>query len=531
MDPNSSMAPSTAEKSIFQKSTVQIVVPDTTPSLSDTTTQEEIDAVLSETKAGLFFDEITPILVLLRTQLPSEILALCMPYLNFSITAHLTAFPAQPGSTPQIPTEEPPIKLVLDTITAASPKLIVLPQSQPDASIAVFQAELHLRHPERILSRPAVYFSASVFLKPPTAPTPDPLDDYLPSGVPLSSNVLSPLLSAPPFANTHLSLPSSRLDKVIPLLNPTDTDIRPLRASTSTLKIHPVLLLRTTRTLFPSTVYLTLTISVPPTSPTLHLTSASTTIPNLPITLLPTPSLPTTLYPTDRTTLTFTSTPPAATAPISLTLLATLSSRPIKLHRLLPPPTPRAPPTTRSKHWSAPASRPTTAISGPGGVKGELRLSLSGPQRVRRGDEFKLTLFVLNSTRRKRRLGIVGPVVRGGGRTGSTGRGGSVANAVMDSREVMGLIYGGGERRRSVGGGIRGGGGAYRAEVVCLDTEVRCVLQPGGCQDVALRLRAVSVGAIGVEGIVVVDLDSRETCVIGEGWEAVCFEDSEDLMT
>lgn len=496
---------------------------------------------------------------MLQTPLPLEVLKACLPYLHVSITAHLTAYPAHPGATPQIPADEPSVKLALDTISSPHLSLNLPEQNIHNASIAFVRADLHLRHPERQLSRPAIFFAASAYLRPPPVAPSDPLDDYLPSGIPLSSNVLSPLLSTPPFAETNISLPASRLEKVIPLISSTDHDLRPVRATSQMLKVNSALLLRTSRTLFPDNVYLNIDMHVPPGSSTaITLDHVECHIHGLTVTPLSTTTLPMTMEPSDRMAFVFKSDGRAAAANAEFQIAATAKLeggliRRLRIGRtLLAPSAARVPTKERAKHWSVPKGAQRQSMTNDHnehGVKGEVKISISGPAKVKMGAVFKIDLFVLNAGSRRRRLNILGPASKSSSNS-SSGRPGqnrsswvvdqpvpqhgktvvgerkaSMAPVIVDDKELFMQASGtrGAERRRSGTFAITGN---HRAEVVTLDTEVRCgALGPGACQGVSIALQTLSVGVISIEGIVVVDLDSRETCLIGEGWESLCYDD------
>ncbi|GAM86286.1 hypothetical protein ANO11243_042980 [Dothideomycetidae sp. 11243] len=528
--------PSAADKSAFQRSTIQIIIPESLPPLpEDIHNVADIDELAAKQRTSFFYDEITSFLIVLRAPLPPQALTTCLPYLNASITAHLAAFPAHASATPQIPPEDPPIKLTLDSVSKSHPELVTLNEQSPHSSTAVFRTELYLRHPERLLSRPALYFAASVFLKTPPAPPLNPLDDYLPSGSPLSSNVLAPLLSTPSFAAAGINLPSSRLEKVMPYIASSNHDIRPLRATTPISRIAPALLLRTSRTLFPDIVYLTLDVQVPTAPPTaVRIQTLDAQIPNLSITPLTTIPVPTTMNPGDRTAFVFQSDTRAssAQATFSITAVAQLdntTTRSLRINRVLHAPSARIPPRDRPKHWSIskPARTSTTsdALSDSKPSGGDLKLSLSGPKRIRPNEPFYLHLSILNLATRKRRLHVLGPAPRPQTKTSwaVSASAERSAPAVLDQRDLGSLVRP--ERRRSVRQ-LRSG----RVEVLPLKVEVKAgVLAPGSCREIRLGMRAVGgEGVVSVEGIVVVDVDSRETCVVGEGWEVLCYDSDSD---
>ena len=412
---------------------------------------------------------------------------------------------------------------------------------------------MHLNHPDRPVFRPNVQFAASASLKFSESATTDPLDDYLPAGIPLASNLLSSLQSIPPFRNGSINLPSSSLERAVPFLSTGRDDNRPIRISSQSFLVRPAMLLRTSRTLFSNVVYLPLDVHNPPSAPLdIQIVKADCHIEGCANKQLTSSSGPWHLLPGDRTTLVFQADSGASGASASFDILSTVALQDgteckLQISRTMRAPlSSQIPVKTTVKHWSLPHrnSRPPTVATTvgspeveytkPGG--GELKVSISGPSRVPVGSIFTLTFYLVNQCPRRRRLHILSPPISTAAAERQTRTSWiaptwadnpqNIAPAVLEARErYAGAVGGKQERRRSGTGRAGRYSTAYHAQIIPLDTEIKVgSLAAGACTEARLTLQALSVGVISVEGLVIVDLDSRETCLIGEGWEGLCVD-------
>ncbi|PSK37458.1 hypothetical protein B9Z65_2200 [Elsinoe australis] len=552
------MAPSNAEREAFQHSKVEILVPGGQAASNLRTIKQDVIAQLREgQRSQFYFDEILPVVVVISAALPESSLTTCLEHSYLSVSAHLHAYSPQQEQGPHGFKQEPSIKVTLGSFSAntSSPKH-VYSHSQEQSS-AAFIGELHLHHPERQVLRPNIYFAASLRLDMPPTAAPDPLDDYLPSGVPLPANLLAPLLASPAFAGTKLNLPASRLEKMVPISATPMTEAPPIRGTSVQSPIIPALLLRTSRTLFPDQVYLSVDTQVPMNSKTtVELLKAEARLPSSSVSALTTIALPASLKPGDRTTFIFRTHAQAGASIAQYRLTASLrtaNGTDIKLtirRNLNAPQGAKVPTRERVKYWSVPkgTSRPPSTVTGPKepneNTKQGLKITINAPKQIQVGEILSVNFFVSNNGARKRRLSILGPsspapsrganrsswiASRSNNTTSRVAGRENISNAVVESRELYAQITGQkhADKRRSaqLTSSAASKPVSQRAEIVTLDPEIRLgTLQPGACHEVSMKIRVVSVGVINIEGMVVADLDTRETCLIGEGWEGVCHD-------
>ncbi|PNS19789.1 hypothetical protein CAC42_7756 [Sphaceloma murrayae] len=555
------MVPSVADAEAFQRSKIEIFTPGgESASNVGNLNYADLEHLRKTQRSHFFFDEITPIVVVISSALSETSMGACLGLSHLTVSAHLIAFSPQQDQAPQSGKQDPSVKVALGAITPDLSTATCIHSVSTDVTTAIYTGELHLHHPERQVIRPSVHFAASLLFEQPSTSEPDPLDDYLPSGVPLSANILSPLLASPAFAGTNLNLPASRLNRVVPLSAVPVVEARPVRGASQRYTIGPALLLRTSRTLFPDQVYLSVDTQVPIHSKSaVSLQKAEARLPSSEVEALTTVALPTSLRPGDRTTFVFKTDADAGASIAQYRLTAGLTtSQGTRINLLIrrnlnAPPGAKVPTRERVKHWSTPkgTSRPSSTITRPAEsgevVRRGLKLTITAPHTVRVGDTFSVKFFVVNNGLKKRRLSILGPASAGpsksagrsswiaGGSNPTKNRRedefdrGNIASVVTDSKDLYAQITGlkQADRRRSAHLGLipTSKPPGRRAEIVTLDPEIRLgTLQPGACYEISMRIQALSVGVVSIEGMVVADLDSRETCLIGEGWEGICYD-------
>ncbi|KAF4549480.1 Hypothetical protein D9617_21g097010 [Elsinoe fawcettii] len=552
------MSPTAAERDEYSRSKIEIIVPSASDAIDiEKIVNNDLEAIRQSQRSHYFYDEILPIIITFRSRLSDSSFRSCLQRSHLSVSAHLQAYSLQQDQAPPSRKHDPAVKVILGSFSASTTSPNHVEAINSEESLAIFVGELHLHHPERQVFRPAIYFAASMHFDAPLGRATDPLDDYLPSGIPLPANILSPLLSSPAFAGTNINLPASRLDRIVPISAAPAVEAKPIRGSTVIRPIGPALLLRTSRTLFPDQVYLSVDTQVPIYSKSeVQLEAAEARLPSSTVKALTTVTLPTTLKPGDRTTFIFQTDAQAGASVAQYRLTASLetsSGGKINLmirRNLNAPPEAKVPTRERVKYWSIPkgASRPSSTIAGaretPEGPRKGLKITINAPNKIKIGTIFDINFFVINQGGRKRRLSILGPAVPVPSKTANrrswivsrTSRSKkdqlaaeNIANAVTDQRELYNQVTGSkhADKRRNVSGTGRLAGS--RAEIVTLDPEVRLgTLQPGACHEVAMKVQVLSIGVVSIEGMVVADLDSRETCLIGEGWEGICYDTAEE---
>ncbi|KAF2222942.1 TRAPP trafficking subunit Trs65-domain-containing protein [Elsinoe ampelina] len=550
------MSPSPAEWDEYARSKLEIITPGGQGAAQlENISYDDVDTLRKSQRSHYFYDEILPVVITFRSRLSELSFRSCLQHSHLSVSAHLQALSPQQEQNPSGAKQDPTIKIILGSFSnsAATPNHVH--SISTEESVAIFAGELHLHHPERQSFRPSIYFAASMHFDIPRQSAVDPLDDYLPSGIPLPANILSPLLSSPAFAGKDVNLSASRLDRVIPFSAAPPVENKPIRGATGQHPIAPSLLLRTSRTLFPDQVYLSVDTQVPMYARSaVKLEAAEARLPSSTVKALSTTSLPATLKPGDRTTFIFQTQAQAGASIAQYRLTASLTaSQGTKINLVIrrnlnAPAGAKVPTRERIKYWSVPkgSSRPSSSIAGPrdahDGAKKGLKITINAPNNIKIGTIFNIHFFVINNGGRKRRLSILGPASpvpsKGANRSSwvvsrasKPAKGQpvkeSIASAVTDSRELQSQISGAKQSKKLGTSNSRIAG--QKAEIVTLDPEVRLgTMQPGACYEVSMKVQALGVGVVSIEGMVIADLDSRETCLIGEGWEGICYNTDEE---
>ncbi|KAG9598299.1 hypothetical protein KCU77_g5628, partial [Aureobasidium melanogenum] len=443
---------------------------------------------------ALFFEELLPVYLILRSSLPSfqEVIR--------NVELYITAYATQPSPPPRLQSggapapPQQPVKLALDAVTITpehKPSLVHLPE-EGHQSYAVWKTTLYLRFPPQRLHRPSIHLTASAISKPAEVLESIVQDEYMIScAPPTSENLFQSLQHSSQNASSQPYLPSSRIHKVAPRAAPTTQEARPLRTSSKLFNISPALAIKVHITPEQvSDVLLCLDlesarhggvqideIKAEGSSLTVEPFSAD----------LAALSLPTTLQTGDKSTFLYKLARPKdtagvpshhsrpssvtfqirAVAQVSDTCSAQIQARwhgnvnfpPLQPSKSTPLRPQSVASTTQdlnsrplSKRISTMTTRPMsgmTQIDSAG-----VTFAFTAPDKVKEGETFLLDVFV---------------------------------------RE------------------------AWMAEVVCLNADVRVgPLPPGACHNVQLEFLTLSSGLVGLAAVHVVDLDSRETTQITE---------------
>ncbi|KAH0297124.1 hypothetical protein KCU71_g13551, partial [Aureobasidium melanogenum] len=500
---------------------------------------------------ALFFEELLPVYVILRSSLPSfqEVVK--------SVELYITAYATQPSPPPRLQSgaapapPQQPVKLALDSVTITpehKPSILRLPD-EGNQSYAVWKTTLYLRFPPQRLHRPSIHLTASAISKPAEVFEPTIQDEYMIScAPPTSENLFQSLQHGSRNASSQPYLPSSRIHKVAPRAAPTTQEARPLRTSSRLFNVSPALAIKVHITPEQvSDVLLCLDlesarhggvqideIKAEGSSLTVEPFSAD----------LAALSLPTTLQTGDKSTFLYKLARPKDTAGVSShhsrpssvtfqiravaqvsdTCSAQIQARwhgNVNFPALQPaksmPLRPQSVASTTQDLNSRPLSkRVSTMTTRP--MSGMIQVDSAGvtfaftaPDKVKEGETFLLDVFVVNRSTRRKRLAIVAiPKSVKSAQSQHTLRFPNIsrqdshhtAEAVMDDRTIYHM-----QDQRE----------ARISEVVCLNADVRVgPLPPGACHNVQLEFLTLSSGLVGLAAVHVVDLDSRETTQITE---------------
>ncbi|KAH0404978.1 hypothetical protein KCU89_g588, partial [Aureobasidium melanogenum] len=500
---------------------------------------------------ALFFEELLPVYVILRSSLPSfqEVVK--------SVELYITAYATQPSPPPRLQSgaapapPQQPVKLALDSVTITpehKPSILRLPD-EGNQSYAVWKTTLYLRFPPQRLHRPSIHLTASAISKPAEVFEPTIQDEYMIScAPPTSENLFQSLQHGSRNASSQPYLPSSRIHKVAPRAAPTTQEARPLRTSSRLFNVSPALAIKVHITPEQvSDVLLCLDlesarhggvqideIKAEGSSLTVEPFSAD----------LAALSLPTTLQTGDKSTFLYKLARPKDTAGVSShhsrpssvtfqiravaqvsdTCSAQIQARwhgnvnfpPLQPAKFMPLRPQSVASTTQdlnsrplSKRVSTMTTRPMSGMTQVDSAG--VTFAFTAPDKVKEGETFLLDVFVVNRSTRRKRLAIVAiPKSVKSAQSQHTLRFPNIsrqdshhtAEAVMDDRTIYHM-----QDQRE----------ARISEVVCLNADVRVgPLPPGACHNVQLEFLTLSSGLVGLAAVHVVDLDSRETTQITE---------------
>ncbi|KAF4307282.1 hypothetical protein GTA08_BOTSDO05133 [Botryosphaeria dothidea] len=198
----------------------------------------------------LFFDELVPVYVVLRTPTTDEnTLKSYLGRLAINVEAYATSTaPLAHAGAPHAP----PLKELLHSAPVQNPAEPVLFSSKgveyengnsQEYCYVAWKVDVFIGHPRSRLPKPIVYFSVGASLKPAQQVKSEILDDeYLPSLAPLSGNLLEAFARDPALKGIKPHLSASRITKVAPAPSVERDLLRPLQnASRRTFRALPAL--------------------------------------------------------------------------------------------------------------------------------------------------------------------------------------------------------------------------------------------------------------------------------------------------
>ncbi|EKG19452.1 hypothetical protein MPH_03315 [Macrophomina phaseolina MS6] len=193
----------------------------------------------------LFFDELVPVYVVLRTPTTDEnTLKSYLGRLAINVEAYATS--TSPLSHAGAP-HAPPLKELLHSAPVQNPAEPVLFSSKgvkyengnsQEYCYVAWKVDVFIGHPRSRLPKPVVYFSVGASLKPAQQVKSEVLDDeYLPSLAPLSGNLLEAFTRDPALKGIKPHLSASRITKVAPAPSVERDLLRPLQNASRHLSI------------------------------------------------------------------------------------------------------------------------------------------------------------------------------------------------------------------------------------------------------------------------------------------------------
>ncbi|KAJ5587718.1 uncharacterized protein N7459_003483 [Penicillium hispanicum] len=503
-------------------------------------------------------DEFLPVRVVLRLSDCTEaVLKHYLPRLEVRLDVYAVNPAESVGENPT-PTREVIFSGLVDT---AEEPLVVFNEFEGDEGTGnhvylIWNIETFLRRPRNRIQHPALLFMASASLNPSEACRPeDPEDDYLPSLVPASMNMLQPLSGDKSLAHKDPFLPASRLLRVVPTTSNEDPIYNiqqhhgnPFRVVTaasarirySRLNSYSGLPTTVASLDFEVTPFLSSEVSFDKAN--LHLSDG--TIESL--SDIPGLSLPLTCRPRDDVTLVYKLTPeygpetnPSTTAVMSVleislgaVILLADDCKPrismewrtnvdfsLALNPTFGGPSPALQRNNRPTSLSMPlghSSQQSTATANRSSLRERaysvtdigVTISFSGPSRVQVGSPFSWGVFIVNRSviprkfaliaiPRRKRVDPRGHVARPSSSSISSRKEDHVAEAVTDDNIVHAM-------QKSVAG--------QEAELISLSTDIRVgPLLPGTCHSTEIKLLPLATGPLHLDAVRLVDVNTNET--------------------
>ncbi|KAJ5926565.1 hypothetical protein N7516_008338 [Penicillium verrucosum] len=508
---------------------------------------DDLPSVLSSIpqRSLLFFDEFLFVRIVLRlSDCSGTILKHYLPRLEVKLDV-FAVDPAESVGENLTPTRD---IIFSGIVSGDEDPLVVFNEFEGDEGSGnhvylVWNIETILRRPRIRIQHPSLLFIASASLNPADARRQDDSeDDYLPSLVPASTNMLQSLSTDKSFNHKEPFLPASRLLRVVPTTYNEDPIYNIQQQHGHPFRVVPAASARirysrlSSYTAIPMTVasldfevtpYLACEVSFDKAS--LHLSEG--TIESLSDT--PGLNLPITCRPRDDVTLMYKLTPEYGpeTNPSSTALVSTLD---ISLEAIIlvdDTCKPRISMQWKTNVDFSVALNPTFGgpvqhCRGPTALPvyryqlNSLReraysvtdvgitISFSGPVRVQVGSVFSWDVFIVNRSNVPRKFALIaipkrkrvdprGHVARPSSSSITSRKEDQVAEAVTDDNIVH-------ARQKSVSG--------QEAELISLSTDIRVgPLLPGTCHSTEIKLLPLATGPLHLEAVRLVDVNTNET--------------------
>ncbi|KAJ5767029.1 uncharacterized protein N7511_004645 [Penicillium nucicola] len=517
---------------------------------------DDLPSVLSSIpqRSLLFFDESVPVRIVLRLSDCSEtILKHYLPRLEVK----LDVFAVDPAeSVAENPT---PTRDIINSgiVRGEEDPLVVFNEFEGEEGSGnhvylVWNIDATLKRPRIRIQQPSLLFIASASLSPSDGcRQEDSDDDYLPSLVPASSNMLQPLSGDKSIGHKEPFLPASRLLRVVPTTYNEDPIYNIQQQHGQPFRVVPAASARIRYSRLNSytgrpTTIASLDFEVTPflnnqvSFDKAELQLSEGTIESL--SDVPGLALPLTCYPRDDVTLMYKLTPEygpetnlSSTATFSVldislgaTILVDDDCKPrismqwrtnvdfsVALNPTYGGPSPALQRNNRPTSLSV-----STQAGTPSNNRSSLReraysvtdvgitISFSGPTRVQVGTVFSWDVFIVNRSNVPRKFALIavprrkrvdprGHVARPSSSSINSRKEDHVAEAVTDDNIVH-------ARQKSVAG--------QEVELISLSTDIRVgPLMPGTCHSTELKLLPLATGPLHLEAIRLVDLNTNET--------------------
>lgn len=453
-------------------------------------------------------DELLSVHVLLRSSVSEAILKSLLKNLEILISAHATssAPPSNPGANPSS-APKAPAKYVLDTQPTRTEPVIFQISSQktePLSTYALWEVQLHVRHPGQRLHKPVVHFTASANFRKveQAAKIVNPDDEYLTSASPTPEDLLQSLQLSPAYIGREIRLPVSRIQKVAPRSTLTLAETKPLKSSSKMFPVVPAMILRVNYTQLSTYVLASLdTEATRYVNCDIALQSIEASATDLLVQSLvssPSSTSPRVMNAGDRSAFVYklsqlekSRTTESLHAnrpkPLTITINATATLSPettatlsILWHGIVPLVQTSFKPLRTWQRQAGLVSPTTEAIQRPPTRPSSMAMpdpgvtfAVTGPESVTEGETFHLTVFIVNRGARKRKLALVAvPRQQRGGHKarpstvavkaeGASSGQGVVAEAVLDERTVYAAMA------------AQSGSSSGSAETVNLNADVR----------------------------------------------------------
>ncbi|KAJ5985253.1 hypothetical protein N7522_012449 [Penicillium canescens] len=517
---------------------------------------DDLPSVLSSIpqRSLLFFDEFLPVRIVLRLSDCSEtILKHYLPRLE----VRLDVFAVDPAeSVAENPTPTRDI-IFSGTVRGEDDPLVVFNEFEGEEGSGnhvylVWNIDATLKRPRIRIQQPSLLFIASASLNPSDGcRQEDSQDDYLPSLVAASTNMLQPLSGDKSISHKEPFLPASRLLRVVPTTYNEDPIYNIQQQHGHPFRVVPAASARirysrlNSYTGLPTTIA-SLDFEVTPflssqvsfDKAELHLSEG--TIESL--SDIPGLALPLTCYPRDDVTLMYKLTPeygpetnPSSTAMFSMldislgaTIIVDNDCKPrismqwrtnvdfsVALNPTYGGPSPALQrnnrPTSLSVSTQAgvsPNNRSSLRERAYSVTDVGVTISFSGPTRVQVGSVFSWDVFIVNRSNVPRKFALIalprrkrvdprGHVARPSSSSITSRKEDHVAEAVTDDNIVH-------ARQKSVAG--------QEVELISLSTDIRVgPLLPGTCHSTELKLLPLATGPLHLEAVRLIDVNTNET--------------------